>query len=261
MSNDEHEIPLGGAGYGKSTGIVRIGDTVRRPVGPWSPVVHALLRHLELVGFDAAPRFLGIDDHGREILTFHPGVLMSNGPNLSDVDDVLREVGTLVRELHDASAGFVPPPGTPRWEGSVDPVGGTVVLHGDLAPWNVIVADGGLTLIDWDDVWVGRIEWELAYVLHTFVPMWPDADLSDEETVRRIALFADAYGLSKSGLREAIDLVPARCRTMGESNRLRAAMGDAPFVEAVAQGIDVHWLSGADHVDKRLPAWRRGLRL
>lgn len=260
MSNDGREVPLGGNGYSKSTGIVRIGDTVRRPVGPWSPVVHALLRHLESAGFDAAPRFLGIDQAGREILTFLPGVLMSDAPNLCGDDDVLADAGTLVRDLHDAGAGFVLPAGAPRWEGSVDPVGGTVALHGDLAPWNVIVGEGGLTLIDWDDVWVGRIEWEIAYVLQTFVPLWPDA-LSDEDTVRRIGLFADAYGLSKSALREAIDLVPARCRTMGESNRLRAVMGDAPFVVGVAKGIDVHWLSSADHATKRLPAWRRGLRV
>lgn len=261
MSNDYREVPLGAAGYSKSTGIVRIGDTVRRPVGPWSPAVHGLLRHLEKVGFDAAPRFLGIDDQGREILTFHPGVLLSDVGTLSNDDDVLAEVGTLIREFHDASAGFILPPSVPRWEGSVDPVGGSVALHGELAPWNVIVGDRRLTLIDWHDVWLGRIEWEIAYVLHTFVPMWPDAGLSDEETVRRIALFADGYGLSKSALRKAIDLVPARCRAMGESNRVRAAMGDAPFVEAVAKGIDVHWLSSADHVAARLPAWRRGLRL
>lgn len=260
MTSHEHEVPLGGAGYGKSSGIVRIGDTVRRPVGPWSPVVHGLLRHLESAGFEAAPRFLGIDEDGREILTFIPGVPMSNEVHLSGEEDVLADVGALVRNLHDAGAGFVLPPGAPRWEGSVDPVGGTVALHGDLAPWNVIVSDRGLTLIDWDDVWVGRVEWEIAYVLQTFVPMWPDA-LSDEETVRRIRRFADAYGLSNSSLREAVDLVPARCRTMGEANRARAAMGDKPFVEAVAQGIDKHWLSSAQHVTRRLPAWRRGLRV
>ena len=223
-------------------------------------MVHALLRHLESAGFDAAPRFLGIDEEGREILTFAPGVLMSDELTLSSDDHLLAEIGMLVRKLHEASAGFILPPAQPRWEGSVDPDGGPLALHGDLAPWNVIVDDGRLTLIDWDDVWAGRIEWEIAYVLHTFVPMWPDA-ISDNETIRRVGLFADAHGLSRTTLREAMDLVPARCRTMGESNRLRAAMGDPPFVEGVARGIDDHWLSSADHVSKRLPAWRRGLGL
>jgi Phosphotransferase enzyme family len=253
---DQPEIPLGGT---KALGVVRVGDTVRRRVGPWSPVVHGLLRHLESVGFDGAPRFIGIDDSGREILSFHPGVRISDEPDLAE-DDVLADVARLVRGFHDASTGFVPPPGAPRWEGSVDPEGGSLVLHGDLAPWNVIVGAGRLTLIDWDDVWVGRVEWEIAYVLQTFVPLWPDA-LSDHDTVRRIRLFAGAYGLSGSVLRAAIDLVPARCRAMGESNRLRAAMGNQAFVRAVAQGIDNHWLSSAAHVATRLPTWRRHLAI
>jgi hypothetical protein len=54
--------------------VVRVEDTVRRPTGRWSPAVHALLRHFESVGFDGAPRFLGIDDRGREILGYVEGV-------------------------------------------------------------------------------------------------------------------------------------------------------------------------------------------
>ena len=35
---------------------IRHGDTILRPAGPWTPAVHALLRHLEEVGFPASPR-------------------------------------------------------------------------------------------------------------------------------------------------------------------------------------------------------------
>ena len=49
---------------GNESGAVRVGDTVRRPAGPWTRSVHALLRHLEAVGFD---------EHGREVLTCLPG--------------------------------------------------------------------------------------------------------------------------------------------------------------------------------------------
>lgn len=244
----------------KAAEIVRVGDTVRRSVGPWSPIAHSLLRHLESKGLNSVPRFIGIDSAGREVLSFHPGMRMSDAPDLSHDDELLTEVARLVRGFHDASTGFVPPQGSPRWEGPVDPAGGILVLHGDLAPWNVIVGEGGLTLIDWDDVWVGRAEWEIAYVLHTFVPMWSDA-LSDHDTVRRVEVFADAYGLPRHILRDAIDLIPARCRRMGETNRARAAMGDPVFVRAVAHGIDVTWMSCADHVAKRLPTWRRQLAL
>ena len=46
---------------------------MRRPVHGNSPLVHALLKHLEDVGFAGAPRFLGIDSAGREVLTYVAG--------------------------------------------------------------------------------------------------------------------------------------------------------------------------------------------
>src|SRR5690349_7680727 len=58
---------------GNTGGAVRIGDTVRRAAGPWTPAVHALLQHLEAVGFAGAPRAHGFDEQGREVLTYLPG--------------------------------------------------------------------------------------------------------------------------------------------------------------------------------------------
>ena len=57
------EIPLTGGWV--TQGVVRIGETVRRPVGPNAEFVHRLLDDLARVGFAGAPRFLGIDDSGR----------------------------------------------------------------------------------------------------------------------------------------------------------------------------------------------------
>ena len=54
---------------GNTSVVVRVGDTVRRTAGHWTPAVHALLDHLESVGFDAAPRALGTDEQGREVLS------------------------------------------------------------------------------------------------------------------------------------------------------------------------------------------------
>jgi hypothetical protein len=71
LSGVLEEIPL--AGGNVSDGVVRVGDTVRRPAGPWTPAVHALLAHLHEVGFHAAPRPLGLDERGREVLEFVPG--------------------------------------------------------------------------------------------------------------------------------------------------------------------------------------------
>lgn len=59
--------------HGTVTTVQRIGGTIRRPVRRRTPSVHALLRHLERVGFPGAPRVLGIDTQGREILSLLPG--------------------------------------------------------------------------------------------------------------------------------------------------------------------------------------------
>jgi hypothetical protein len=65
------EILFGGT---TNSGLVtRVGDTVRRPLRPTSGATHALLDHLEAAGFDGAPRYLGIDDRGREVLSYVPG--------------------------------------------------------------------------------------------------------------------------------------------------------------------------------------------
>ena len=58
---------------GNTGGAIRVGDTVRRAAGPWTPTVHALLAHLADQGFAGSPVPLGLDNQGREILSFLDG--------------------------------------------------------------------------------------------------------------------------------------------------------------------------------------------
>jgi hypothetical protein len=131
-----HEVVLTG-GFG-TPGVVRVGDTVRRPTGENTPFAHALLHHLEDVGFMGAPRLLGIDERGREILTF------SEGEVVEELFEPLSEArlvsaGRLIRMFHDATIGF-------SLAGPAE-----VVCHGELGPHNtVFVGDEAIALIDWD---------------------------------------------------------------------------------------------------------------
>jgi len=52
---------------------------VRRPAGPWTPAVHALLRHFERVGFRGAPRALGVEE-GWELLEWVEGEVPGRDP-------------------------------------------------------------------------------------------------------------------------------------------------------------------------------------
>jgi hypothetical protein len=95
------EMPLLG---GISTpGVVRAADTVRRPMGANADYVHGLLLHLEHCGFEGAPRFLGVDRKGREILSFIEGFAPPhNGFTLTE--DAVRAGAMLVRDVHDLGA-------------------------------------------------------------------------------------------------------------------------------------------------------------
>ncbi|MGH9091053.1 MAG: hypothetical protein ACRDZR_06705 [Acidimicrobiales bacterium] len=135
MDPEEDEEPLGG---NSGAGVVRVGNTVRRAITEASPAVPALLRHLEDAGFEHAPRLLGVDAKGREILTYHPGQSAWHlGPSFWSAERCTR-LGALVRELHDVMASFVVP-AHPHWSGWLaDPLSGSQIIHNDLGPWNLV---------------------------------------------------------------------------------------------------------------------------
>jgi hypothetical protein len=95
------EVPLSG---GRVTeGVTRAGDTVRRPLKPNSLFVRALLVHLHDHGFGGAPRYLGVDDRGREVFSFLSGEVP---PELDPAipDELLALAARLIRRYHDAAA-------------------------------------------------------------------------------------------------------------------------------------------------------------
>jgi hypothetical protein len=72
MDSRAEEEPLAG-GVDNAGAVVRVDDTVRRPGGPAAAQVRLFLTHLHEVGFTGAPRFRGLDEHGREILDYLDG--------------------------------------------------------------------------------------------------------------------------------------------------------------------------------------------
>jgi hypothetical protein len=166
---DEPRLPGGNTG-----GAVRLGDTVRRVPGRWTPSVHVLLRHLEAVGFDGAPRALGFDDQGREVLSFLPGEVVGATrpwPSWVHSDDALRQVAGWLRDYHTAVANFVPPSGAVWREGGTWRPG-LIVGHNDAAPYNAAWANGHLVgFFDWDLAAPVTREWDLAFTAFAWVPL------------------------------------------------------------------------------------------
>ncbi|MEO7587396.1 MAG: phosphotransferase [Arachnia sp.] len=150
---DEQPLPGGDV----TDGVVRVGNTVHRPVGPHSDLVHRALEHLEATGFDGAPRFLGTDDQGREVLSFIDGEVAGR-PWPTWVADPARgtSVARLLRRLDDALLELGLPEHTAvrSWpSGAPEPVGPTASFlgHRDVTPENTVFRGGlAVALIDFD---------------------------------------------------------------------------------------------------------------
>ena len=176
---DVPEQPLNGGA--QTPGLVKVGMTVRRPRYRRADFVGALLRHLESVGFAGAPRVLGDDDQGRQVLSFIDGTVPHGLPfNLSD--EHLLSAAELVLAFHEATAS------SPLCNGQ------EVVCHGDLGPHNTVFRGTcAVAIIDWDsDVRPGRRADDFAHAVWCFADL-TEAAVPVVEQARRARLMCSAY--------------------------------------------------------------------
>jgi hypothetical protein len=229
--------------HGTVTTVQRIGETIRRPVRRWTPAVHALLRHLEAVGFAGTPRVLGIDDQGREVLSLLPGeVARRPWPPVIRQRRGIVALARLLRAYHDAVSGFVPPPDAEWHVPGVRWQPGQIIRHGDLGPWNSVWHGGRLIgLIDWDFAEPGRPIEDVAQLAWYLVPLrgeahWREAGFRRRPDLRaRLATLCGAYGTMPVAVLDAVRALQSE--EMRRTEEL-ARRGVEPWV-AFAAGGDV----------------------
>ncbi len=145
-------------------------------------LVRALLGRFDQLGLQLAPRYLGVDGEGREILSYLEGEV----PEELDAgfsDATIAEAARLIRRFHDATAG------SPLAES------GEVVCHGDLSPCNTVFRAGvPVALIDFDHAAPGNRLDDLGYALFLWLNLGTDGPCPSEQA-RRISVFCDAYGV------------------------------------------------------------------
>ncbi|MHA6630684.1 phosphotransferase [Pseudonocardia sichuanensis] len=254
------EIPL--AGGNVSDGVVRVGDTVRRPAGPWTPAVHALLAHLHEVGFDGAPRPLGLDERGREVLEFVPGrtIWPDHFDEVGPADRLAR-VARLIRAFHDAVAGFTPPPDA-VWQVVIPPEddgGGEIIAHHDLAPWNLVADGDAWAFIDWDVAGPGSRLWDLAYAVRAFVPLSADPGWQRPDAAARVRLVADAYGLDEDRRRRLAPMLARRSRAMYDLLAGGHATGAQPWARLWDEGHGAVWRRDTAYIARHEQDWLAAL--
>ncbi|HZX01810.1 aminoglycoside phosphotransferase family protein, partial [Kribbella sp.] len=180
------EQPLTG---GRLTpGVVRVGDTVRRPASDFTADLLKLLADNAFV-----PDYLGRDESGRDILSYLEGDVPARYQRWTDQQ--VAAAGVLLRSFHDATRGSDVAAGHP------------VVCHHDFAPTNcVFTGDLPTALIDFDLAAPGDPLEDLGYAAWTWCIASKHADPGRQ--AHQVAVLANAYGLDDTT--ELIDAVLQR---------------------------------------------------
>jgi hypothetical protein len=199
------EIALSGGAM--TDGVVRVGDTVRRPARHATQLMRDVLVRLEQAGFDAAPRWLGFDERGRDVLSWIEGeTLVERGqmhPYIGDPperitfsEEQVAGVMRLLRRYHDT-------------------FGDEVICHGDFGPWNIVWRAGmPFAVIDFDNVYPADAGDDVGYALRMFIS-YGFARSAPEEIVRRTRAALEAYGAGfdvPALLTREYDRAEERCR-------------------------------------------------
>lgn len=223
---------------GTMSSVWRVGATVHREAGPWTPQVHRLLAHLHARGVAGVPAPLGMDAAGREILTYLPGDV--GGSPLAAAhrhDAVLTQAATRLRAIHDATAD-VAVDWRAGWRAPArEPV--EVICHGDFAPYNCVFVDDALVgVFDFDFAHPGPRVWDIAYAAYRFVPLadpaTPEGFGSPAAQAQRLRRFCDAYGLSDRS--NVFTTILARVQSLVDFLLDGQAAGDARRIANIAAG-------------------------
>jgi hypothetical protein len=249
-AEDEVRMP------GNTGGATRVGATVRRRTGPWTPAVHALLAHLSRSGLAGIPEVHGFDDAGREVLSFLPGRSIDVDAEVAP-DALLAEAVSWTRRFHDTVRSF-DATGL-RWRNaSHDPEPGEIICHHDLGAYNWVVdGDHLVGIIDWDMSGPGRPIDELAFMAWNSLPLYREIALDD--IVRRLRLMVEVYGdpgITPVGVLDHVDArMTAATARITEGQRA----GDPGMLHLATVGEPERTVRRLAALRDRLPGIRAGL--
>ena len=262
MSNYEHEELLTG---GNVSSVYRSGNTVRRELKPESPKIHKLLKHLEKKGFNYAPKFIGIDEKGREVLSFIEGEA-GNYPLKSYMwsTDDLKEIAKMLRLYHDAVSDF----SFDSWQ-AIDntPKPYEVICHNDFAIYNIIFDHKKpVGIIDFDVAAPGPRLWDIAYTLYTCIPLsrlyhtetgkavYYDSSQDATRIKQRVHMFFESYGVD--GMEEDyLEMVVLRLEGLCDYMIRKASEGDKAFQKMIDEGHLEHYQTEIQFVREHGKEW------
>jgi len=208
------------------------------------------------------PRFLGLDETGREILTYLPGKTM--GPDYPPdhpclhSDDALRDMARFMRRLHDVSVGFLPTAVENGWKNPYFPhETPETMCHGDAAIWNFVFVEDRLAgMFDFDQAYPGTRAWDLTSTVFSAVGLVPYdyvPHLHAADRRRRIQLFFEAYGMDCPP--NFLELLIIRHQNVCDEMEAGAAAGDDNSKRMIDGGALGHYRRVVSHMKEHGHEW------
>lgn len=242
------EIPLEGGNTNSS--VSRIGNTVRRSQSKASSTVHVLLNHLHAAGFTACPKFLGIDEQSREILTYIEGDA-AIPTTLWCNDETLIKTAQLLRSYHDASATLVASSDHVWGYSYPDITQHDVICHNDFAPYNFVFSDQlPVAIIDFDLAGPGPRIRDIAYAGYWMTPlsiqsddMRPFAQRDIANSCQRLKLFCSSYGIQAD--KALLDMIAEVLKHMASKEIMIDMLGEDTANKLAQDGHLSHWKAEA----------------
>lgn len=257
MKENGGEVPLKGGNT--TSGVVRIGETVRRPVKPTSRIVHRLLVHLENAGFGASPRFLGLDDKGREILSFIEGTTAFPDDLWTSREQIVAATAML-RRYHDLTQGFDGFTSSDWAFSYPDKSRHEVICHNDYAPYNTVFRAGQPAgIIDFDLAGPGPRMRDLAYLAYWMVPLsFASGDMFTLTQTQRAAgfprlrLVCATYGVEQYS--QLLSMVSEVLHDMSNEALAISMVGESAAGHLKREGHLSHWKTEASAFDDNIAA-------
>ena len=258
---EEKEVLTGGR-VGK---IIKEGNCVVRPSNVWTKEVHKFLNYLLEHGFTEIPVPYGINEAGKEVVSFAEGVVYNDElPDFILRDEILEAVAKRMVHYHEIGAAYVDKlSGNEAWMLKTQyPI--EVMCHGDIAPYNTTFVGTELGgMIDFDTLHPGPRLWDIAYAVYRWVPFVspenPDYHDGAEEQIRKLKVFADAYGLGEQERKKLPEMMIARVESLMEFMREQATAGNEDMARNIAEGHLDLYINDVAYMRTHMEAMAEGM--